>query len=143
MGILSDHKPPRFVISAVPANGVVDDGEGIMVRVQDERGGQIDLVAHYATFENLINALNEASAKAHDVRRSSTSVDQPISSGDIPLQVVTGYRLAAASDKSRLLLQVQTATGRIHIGFPASTVDDFRQSVERTVELLTSPERKN
>lgn len=132
----------HFAIASVPATKISDDGKTITLRVQDAQGALLDLEAQYTVLEDLANALNEASASAPRSMRAGKSVDQAIPfEGE--LRSLTGYRFAASDDKSQLLLELQTSTGRTDISLPMGMADEFVKEAQHHVELLRAPPRVN
>ena len=132
----------RFFVTSVPAAGVNDDGDGILVRLSDDTNKEtIELVAHYTVFEELMNAFNEASAKAHAKRRELWKIDEPVKRGDIGAEKLLGYRYMVASDKSHMILQVQLPTRRIDINIPRENARDFFEATQRNVASLGAPVR--
>ena len=133
----------QFVVTAVPSVGINDDGTALLIRVTDGAGNDLDLVASSTAFEEIMSALNEASTKAHDRRREKGLVDTGSSRGDTELQSCLGFRYAVAGGRSHMVLQLQTAAGRIDISFPATMAKDFRDATVRNAELLATPPRKS
>jgi hypothetical protein len=133
----------RVAIASVPATKVSEDGETITLRLQDDQGGQIDLEARYTVLEDLANALNEASSRAHAARRKGRAVDESVSIGQVEPFVLKGYRFAASDDKSAMLLSLQTATGRTDILLPADRATEFVAEATQHLEILKSPRKMN
>lgn len=131
----------QFTIASVPNAGCSEDGQEIMARVQDAHGETIDLYSTYQAFEEVINALNEAQSKAHEKRRALGIPDVFASTGDTTSQQVLGFRYAVADDRSHMILQIQTATGRLDIKLDRQIAAHFRDATNRNCDLLMSPPR--
>jgi hypothetical protein len=130
----------EFVVKSVPSAGVSNDGERIMVRIADAAGNEMDLVAHYAQLEEITNALNEAANRAHDTRRALGKVDPPgVTVGDVQSHEVLGFRFLVAGDKSHLVLQLQTPSGRLDIRFGKDAAMPFAEATSRNVVALMAP----
>jgi hypothetical protein len=132
----------QFVITAVPSVGINDDGTSLLIRATDGAGHDLDLVASATAFEEIVSALNEASNKAHDRRREKGLGDTGPARGDTELQSCLGFRYTVAGGRSHMVLQLQTATGRIDISLPATMAKDFRDATVRNAELLAARPRK-
>jgi hypothetical protein len=132
----------RFLVANVPSAGINEDGTGLLVPVRDADGNEIDLVAEWATFEEIVNAFNEAAAKAHVRRRERGLIDSSTKRGDTVLQNCLGFRYAVADDRSHMVLQLQLPTGRVDISLPADMAPSFRDATARNAELLAAPQRK-
>jgi hypothetical protein len=133
----------RFAIASVPATNVSEDGQTIMLRVQTAQREHVDLEASYTILEDVANALNEASARAHRARRKGRTVDESVSLGDAPLSVLAGYRFGVADDKSGLLLSLQTSIGRTDILLPGDKAAEFVAEANQHIVLLQTPSRTN
>jgi hypothetical protein len=130
----------EFFVTNVPSTGFTDDGENIMVRLENEVGETIDIAAHYVDFEDIVTALNEASDKAISKRRELRKVDEPlVRKGDVPDQILKSFRYAVAADKTHMMLQIQTSTSRINIVIPKADAKASRDATERNFEALMAP----
>lgn len=132
-----------FKVTKVPIAGIDAAGTSLLIRLSDETGNELDLVAPWTAFEEILNAFNEAASKAHDRRREHGLVDKSSPRGDTELQECLGFRFLVADDRSHMTLQLQTPTGRIDISFPASMSQGFREATIRNSELLAAPPRKS
>ena len=132
----------KFLVANVPSAGINEDGTGLLVRVRDSDGKEIELVTSWTSFEDIVSAFNEAAVKAHDRRREKGFVDKGSERGDITLQNCLGFRYAVAGDRTHMVLQLQLPTGRTDISFAANIAKDFRDATVRNTELLTAPPRK-
>jgi hypothetical protein len=132
----------KFLVANVPTASINEDGTGLLVRVRDSDGKEIELVTSWTSFEDIVSAFNEAAVKAHDRRREKGFVDKSSERGDITLQNCLGFRYAVAGDRTHMVLQLQLPTGRTDISFAANIAKDFRDATVRNTELLMAPPQK-
>jgi hypothetical protein len=132
-----------FTVASVPATKVSEDGQTVTLRLQDAQGGQLDIEARYTVLEDIANALNEATTRAHRARRMTAVVDESVSAGDLEPTTIVAYRFAPSDDKSAMLLSLQTSTGRTDILLPADKAKEFVAEANQHLELLLAPHRMN
>ena len=132
-----------FAIASVPATKVSEDGQTVTLRLHDAQGGQLGIEARYTVLEEIANALNEASTRAHRARRMTTVVDDSTIIGDLEPTTIIAYSFAPSDDKSAMLLSLQTSTGRTDILLPADKAAEFVAEATQHVALLQAPRRMN
>ena len=133
---------PKFELANIPSAGINEDGTSLLVRIRDINGKEIDLVASWTSFEEIVNAFNETAVKAHDRRRERGLIDKNSERGDITLRNCLGFRYAVAGDRTHMVLQLQLPTGRTDVSFAANIAKDFRDATVRNTELLLAPPQK-
>jgi hypothetical protein len=132
----------RFVVSKVSTAAINREGTELMICVTDGAGDDLDIVTSATGLEDILNALNEAAAKAFARRRESGIVEPATDPGNGELLNCLGFRFAIAEDRSHMRLQLQTTVGRFDILVPAVHADAFRDATMQNVALLFSPPRK-
>lgn len=129
----------RFVVTSVPGAGISPDGDAVVAVLDDGEGKQLELVAPYVCFEEILSAFSEASRKAFDRRRELGRVDKSLPAGDIPKSRLVSYRYAVADDRTHMLLQMQTPNGRLDIEIPAAIAQIFAEATQRNATWLSTP----